>query len=275
MIRNTHVLSKIFVAAAVLALGVAASTGWAENGLRTAEITWNDAVAWIQQSDAKSVIELADAIIRVEVNDTDGDAGFQIELDGEGWRTVWVFGPNGGVILRTTTANGVKNIGGGTELFLETSEPEYDDLDGLQDLLDLLDEGDYMFLARTTGGDWAFGEAELTHTIPAGPEIVMPLPEPGADCAEDVLVDFAVIEWDPVEETIQGSPDVEVVGYQVIVEAEDDPPRKMDLIVPADRTMVTVPAAILDPDTEYKFEILALEESDNQTITESCFVTAE
>jgi hypothetical protein len=264
-------LSTALVAVAVLVVGAAAPAAWAENS--PAGDTWDRAMDQVMES--KGVIELADAEIRIEVNSTDGDAGFQIELDGEGWRSARVYGPNGGVVAKVFVAGGVRNIGGGTELFMETEEPEYEDLDGLRNLIELLDEGEYMFLARTTGGDWAIGEAELTHTVPAGPEIVAPVPEPGADCAEDVLVDFAVIEWYPVEETIFGSPEVEIEAYQVIVETEEDPPRQMDLIVPADTTMVTVPPEILDPGTEYKFEILAIEESANQTITESCFVTAE
>jgi hypothetical protein len=34
-----------------------------------------------------------------------------------------------------------------------------------------------------------------------------------------------------------------------------------------------VPAEFLSPGTEYAFEVLAIEEGGNQTITESCFVT--
>jgi hypothetical protein len=39
--------------------------------------------------------------------------------------------------------------------------------------------------------------------------------------------------------------------------------------------MVTVPAELLEPGTEYGFEVLAIEEGGNQTITESCLVTAD
>ncbi len=47
-----------------------------------------------------------------------------------------------------------------------------------------------------------------------------------------------------------------------------------DVDVPASVTSVTVPPEFLEPDTEYDFEVLAIEESGNQTISESSFTTA-
>jgi zinc transporter ZupT len=58
---------------------------------------------------------------------------------------------------------------------MESSEPEYEDLDDMQDLIELFPEGEYFFVARTNDNNWATGTAELTHDIPAGPEIVEPL----------------------------------------------------------------------------------------------------
>ncbi len=37
-------------------------------------------------------------------------------------------------------------------------------------------------------------------------------------------------------------------------------------------TTLTVPAELLEPGTEYEFEVLAIAENGNQTITETCFV---
>ena len=45
--------------------------------------------------------------------------------------------------------------------------------------------------------------------------------------------------------------------------------------LPASATSVSVPPEFLEPDTEYKFEILVLEVSGNKTITESFFMTGE
>jgi hypothetical protein len=161
---------------------------------------------------------------------------------------------------------------------MESSEPEYEDLDGMQELLDLLPEGEYFFLARTTDNNWATSTAELTHDIPAEPEILMPAPPEDEDeCTTGVFVDSVVIEWAPVETDIWGESEIEIEGYQVIVEAEDEdgPDRHFSVTVPADTTMVTVPEEVLAAGMEFKFEILAIEESGNQTITESCFETEE
>jgi len=236
--------------------------------------TWAEVSTWLKST--KDVIELADASIIIEVNSTDGDAGFQVFFDGDGWRSARVFGPDGNRILHVIAAGGVRQIGGGTELFLESAEPEYEDLDGMQELIDLLPEGEYYFLARTTEGDWASATAELTHDIPAGPEIVEPMPPEDEDeCSSGVFVDSAVIEWEAVTTDIWGEEGIEIIGYQVIVEAEEGPDLSFSVTVPADTTMVSVPEEALAAGTEFKFEVLAIEESGNQSITEGCFETEE
>ncbi len=48
----------------------------------------------------------------------------------------------------------------------------------------------------------------------------------------------------------------------------------LDVFLPGNATQMTVPAEFLHPGTEYKFEVLAKAENGNQTITETCFVTA-
>ena len=250
-------LSVFLLAATVLLSGAAARVSWAKAA-----------------KDAPQVIELSAAKIIIETNSTAGDSGFQIFLDGEGWKNVWVFDADWREIFTVRAEGGVRGIGGGTELFLETVEPEYDDLDGMQHLLDLLPEGEYTFIGKTLDGDWLVGTAELTHDVPAGPEVITPVPEPGEECAADVPVDQAVISWNPVTTSITGAPGIETVGYQVQVVAED-PLRLFSVDVPADVTMVTVSPEFLAPGTEYGFEVLTIEESGNQTITESCFETAE
>ena len=243
-------------------------SGWNDD-LATAD-TWNEVMAGI--GEAKGRIELADASLIIEVNATDGDAGFQLFADGEGWRNLRVFEPNGRKIFHAMVESGIRRIGGGTELFLESEEPEFADLEELEDLIGLLPEGEYRFIARTTDNDWAIGSAELTHVIPAGPVLIEPLPAPGEDCAADVPVDDAVIAWEPVTTTIQGSPDITIAGYQVIVE-DETAGLELAMTVNAGTTAITVPAEFLSSGAEYAFEVLAIEEGGNQTITESCFVT--
>lgn len=265
-------IAVILPAAATQASQPAGHDSLAEDILETG--TWAEVRAFLQKS--KAEIELSDASIIIEVNSTDGDAGFQVFLDGDGWRNASVYDSDGRRILRVTATGGVRNIGGGTELFMESSEPPYDDLDGMQDLIELLPEGEYFFVARTTDNNWATGTAELTHDIPAGPEIVDPMaPENEDECSGGVFVDSAVIEWEPVATDIWGDGGIEIEAYQVIVEAEEGPDRKFTVTVPADITMVGIPREVLVEGTEFKFEVLAIEESGNQTITEGCFETEE
>jgi hypothetical protein len=227
----------------------------------------------------KAQVELADASIIIEVNSTGGDAGFQIFLDNDGWRNARVYDANGFQILKVSATGGARDIGGGTELFIESSEPEYEDLEEMQDLIELLPEGEYFFVARTTDNNWATGTAELTHDIPAGPGITAPLVLEDGCTEVDAEAPF-VIEWDPVETDISGEDELEIEAYQVIVESEteDGPEVEFSVTLPPaedEMNMVTVPPEALFAGVEYKFEILAIEESGNQTITESCFETME
>jgi hypothetical protein len=82
-----------------------------------------------------------------------------------------------------------------------------------------------------------------------------------------------VIEWRPVTRTLDGSTSLRIVGYQVIVEQEN-PLRVFSIDLPASATSVRVPPGFLvQRDTLHKFEVLAVEESGNQTITEGEFLT--
>ena len=93
-----------------------------------------------------------------------------------------------------------------------------------------------------------------------------------------------VIAWEAVTNKLDttsatgecsDSTDIEIVAYEVIVELEGaEPPQKLDIFLPAGVTSVTVPAELIVPGGEYKFEVLAIEEGGNQTITEGFFMTS-
>ena len=68
------------------------------------------------------------------------------------------------------------------------------------------------------------------------------------------------------------SVDLVIEGYQVIVE-EEESGVEFNIILLDTATEVTVPEEMFEEDTLYKFEVLAIEESGNQTITESFFCT--
>src|SRR3970282_2489127 len=76
-------------------------------------------------SQGAKAARLADATLVVEVNATDGDAGLQVFLDGEAWRSMRITGPNGRAILAVNTVGRLKGYGL-TELFSESSEPPFE-----------------------------------------------------------------------------------------------------------------------------------------------------
>ena len=226
----------IGVAVGVLSLGVAAPEAWAK--------------------------PFSAAKIIFEVNATDEDAGIQVFLDGKPWKVVKIFNPDNEQIFKVL---GTGNLGmfGLTELFSESNEPPFEEVP-LAEVLAMFPAGKYRFEGTTVEGASLKSTATLSHVIPCGPEIVS---------SETLPFNMARIEWnavinrlDPATEECGGSTDLEIVGYQVIVDTFQVP-------LPASATSVTVPPEFLEPNTMYLFEVLAIEASGNQTITEGSFMT--
>jgi hypothetical protein len=205
---------------------------------------------------AKS-IRLEEATMIIETNATDGDAGLQVFLDGEPWRSMAVSRPGGKKILDVKAKGRLRNFGL-TELFSESNEPEFKELPFAK-FKQRFPEGQYSFAGRTIEGDKLVGKARLSHDVPPGPEIT----SPAADST--VPRDNVVASWAPVTE-----PGIEIEGYRAIVERED-PLRVFSADLPASVTSLSVPAQYLEPDTAYKFELQAIEKSGNQTISEIPF----
>ena len=106
-------------------------------------------------------------------------------------------------------------------------------------------------------------EARLTHALPDAPVQVSPVD------GEDVDPDDAVFSW----EAVADPPGSEIVGYEVVVECEEPEFTKTTALVGADVTSLTVPPEVLGQEDadECKWEVLAIEESGNQTISETEF----
>ena len=215
-----------------------------------------------------NIVELSDARIKFEINATDGDGGIQVFLDADPWKSMSIYDTHGKRVFRTTTSGSVGSQGV-TELFLESGEPEFSELT-LEELLERFPEGDYEFKGKGLEGEKFVGTATLTHDIPDGPVLVYPL-------EEDALVNPSntVVMWDPVEAP-NGSP---IVGYQVLVEQPDSgiaaiPKIVLDVMMPATATSMLVPPGFLLPNTEYEWEVLAIEAGGNQTLSSSLFTTA-
>jgi hypothetical protein len=218
------------------------------------------------------VIPFAEARMIIELNATDEDVGIQVFLDGEPWQDVKIVSPDGSQIFQVQ-GQGVLRELGLTELFSESNEPPLDELP-LGEFFTLFPEGEYKFFGTTVEGDQLVGTATFTHAIPEGPFIISP--------EEDAVVDpnNTVIMWEPVTDSFTGSKAIAIGGYQVIVDREDPDPfrllgtRSLVIDLPASATSVTVPPEFLEPATEYSFEVLAIDVSGNQTISESAFITA-
>lgn len=263
-IKSIRILGT-FVCVAVL-FALSATIYVSETAINTAGKQPGGAVATgsarLHRAHQGRQIPFSEARIIIEFNATDQDVGIQIFLDAEGWEEVEVFGPNGAMIFDVSAEGSVGELGV-TELFFESEEPSLDDLP-LAEFLALFPAGEYRFMGKTVEGDRLTGTATLTHAIPDGPVLVSP--------EENAVVDRnrTVVRWNPVADP----PGSRIVQYEVIVERED-PLRTFSAKVPATVTSVTVPPEFLEPGTEYKFEVLAVEQGGNQTIRERSFRTAQ
>ena len=212
------------------------------------------AVARSDQRSAKP-IRIDDATMIVEVNASDGDAGLQVFLDAEPWKSMRITSPKGRRIVDVRTRSRLKRYGL-TELFSESSEPPFERFP-LRRFKALFPEGRYRFAGTTVEGRKLVGAARLSHDIPDGPAITSPAA--GASLPRDGVV----AAWEPVAE----GGGIDIKGYRAIVERED-PLRVFSAEVPASVTSVTVPREYLEPGTDYKLEVQAIEASGNQTLTE-------
>lgn len=204
-------------------------------------------------------VEFSDARLKVEINATDGDAGLQIFLDGEAWNQVELFDPEGTAILDVDVTGQAKDYGL-TELFSESSEPPFE-VFPLEEFKRLFPEGTYTFRGTTIDGVPMTGAATLTHDFPDGPEILSPA------AGSRVARDQVVVKWAPVT-TPAG---IDIAGYQVLVVQEEPVLRVFSADLPATATTLSVPAEFVQPRTEYKVEVLAIESGGNQTLTELAF----
>jgi hypothetical protein len=203
-----------------------------------------------------------DARLKIEYNATDGDAGLQVFVDAPAWREVSITNPSGRNVMNVEAERVIRDFGL-TELFAESSEPPFDEFP-FAEFKQLFPEGTYTFSGRTIEGERLKSTFELTHDVPDGPAIVSPADE--ATLGPDDLV----VQWQPVT-TPAG---VEVVAYQVLVVSDapsvGNPTRVFDVMLPGTATQLPVPSEFLVPGT-YKTEVLAIEKSGNQTLTEVAF----
>lgn len=202
-------------------------------------------------------VQLSFSKIYWEYNSSANDLGVHVTLDGEDWKRLKIFRPDDSLIFDVRGYGPYQQLGM-TELFFEGAEPSLDEFP-LYDLLALFPEGEYEFEGRTAGGDDIEGEWMFSHAIPAGPRVQ----------AQVGPNNFLRIVWTHVTAPPPGFPNrpIHITGYEVIVGT-------FKVIMPATATSVTVPPEYVQsllPGLQ-QFEVLAIEESGNQTLTEGTFV---
>ena len=200
-----------------------------------------------------------EARIYIEYNASANDLGFHVSLDAEDWTEVEIRNPRGATIFEVEGQAGYAQLGL-TELFFEGAEPSLDEFP-LEDLLALFPAGRYSFVGKTVDGALLRSRARLSHAVPAGPIVSAAVGDDGV-----------VIRWEHVTTAPAGFPVqiVDVVAYQVIVDS-------LQVTLPESATELTLPEQFVDSlgQGEHPFEVLAIEASGNQTITEGTFTLEE
>lgn len=225
--------------------------------------TWAGARKTAAQSQSRRTISFAQAQVRIEVNATDGDSGFHVLLDAEGWKFVKIYDPNWRLIFEVEGGGSVRKTGL-TELAFESAEPGFEELP-LDEFLERFPAGEYRFIGETLAGEVLSSKATFTHALPEGPVLLSP-PEGSVQDPNN-----AVVAWEPVADP----PGSRITRYEVIVTDESfKPKRVLSAVVPATVTSMTIPSSFLLPGGEYKYEVLAIEQGGNQTLSEAAFRTA-
>jgi hypothetical protein len=256
--RHMLLLPVLLVAVLALVLVAAAPYSWAD--------------------DDGDEIPFDEASIFFELNDTDGDLGIHALIDGEPWKNLEIEDPTEREMLDISVKGRLRRQGL-TELFFESAEPSFDELDP-EDFFRRFPKGTYEIEGETLEGDELESEVELSHVMPAPPENIRVNRQPAAeDCDAEDLPSVregrrVIIRWDAVTEShseIGEEGDIEVAQYQLVVEREEPTLLIYSVDLPPDVTVFTVPKAFIELGDEFKFEILVTAENGNRTAVESCF----
>jgi hypothetical protein len=217
-----------------------------------------------------------EARLFLELNDTDGDLGIHGKVDGDEWKYLEIEDPSDRKMLNLWVRGRLRRQGL-TELFFESAEPTFDELDP-EKFFRRFPEGEYDIEGYTLDGEERESEVYLSHVIPAAPDGVkingMDAPE---DCDGDLPeidpTGGVTISWDQVTMSHAakwaGDPDKIALGkdgdillryYEVVVEVDETDFKATAIIPPGDGDTVswTLPEDffVLSEEGEYKFEIL-------------------
>ena len=243
--RHIHILAILLVPVAVLILGAVVPEAWSQ----------------------------PECFFNIELNATDRDVGVRGFFDYDPWKELEIENPRGRTIAEVEAEKSMKRQGF-AEWFYESGEPPLDEV-SFETFFRRFREGDYEFEAETIEGDEVECVAEFTHILPCGPV-------PSAEVNNGTVT----ISWpevvdvvDPEATDATGGTEIVCIGpeeslviegYEVILESEET---RLQFNVPGDVNELEIPLAILESGTTYDYEVLAIEESGNQSITEDEFDT--
>lgn len=234
-------------------------------------------------------IPFDEAEIFFELNNTDGDLGIHGKVDGGPWTYITIEDSKERELMHVKTKTHLRRQAV-TELFFESAEPTFDELSPKR-FFRRFPQGTYEIEGKSQDGKELESETEVTHTMPAPPETSVNGEEEAMQCDDEepgydapTVEKPVTIAWNKVE---MSHPDlgnsgvpVEIVNYEVVVETEvelngDEFEAVLSVILPPDQTSFEVPYDFIALSDTFKYEILAREESYNQTATESCFEVFE
>lgn len=222
-------------------------------------------------------LTISAAKLYVEFMSTGVDLGVHGYFDDHGWSELCVYDPSGALVLAVKPQSQLHDLTM-AGIFFESREPVIEEFT-FESLFAQFPEGEYSIIGTNFDGTGLTGAATFTHNIPAPPVITAPLLTEEDKIAEVVHpVGDMLVTWDAVTETVDGAP-VTIAGYEVIVTNMDGKQAASfaqpiyDVHLPADRNSLLVPAAFFQPGTRYEVEIVAIEESGNQTINNGYFTT--
>lgn len=144
--------------------------------------------------------------VLVEINSTDGDAGFHFLMDGDDFIRASLFNPRWRKIFSYFTRRELRQQTL-TETFAESAEPlcwfdpdadpeDLEDVVTLDNFLERWKTGTYHFVGVSKGWELAFGETDLTFALPAAPQELEYEEEEEVD--DDGEIDIVgEISWEP------------------------------------------------------------------------------
>ncbi|MDX1756182.1 MAG: hypothetical protein R3175_09005 [Marinobacter sp.] len=223
--------------------------------------------------------ELDECRVIIEINATDGDIGFHVLFDAEGWRQATITSADGEKIFKEAVSDSLRDQLM-TENFFESTEPvceeelaeeEGDEVVTLPEFLARFAAGFYNFRVKLEDGGELAGSTILTHNIPAAPA--------------DVEFDGSEISWSygddlgectTLPEMFTPASEGEIVGYEVVLEPDDDAwsAFTFSIRVPPAVNSVTVPSeylAALPADLPLKVEVGAIEQRPNGSFGNQTF----